>query len=155
MANPGAKEGLLAAQGLREDAAILRQAYETLHPGLYRYNTKEQISAHFQALEKEFDRDRTLADAYLAISIFLAKIKCGHSYANFYNQKKDVVSALFKKQDRLPFYFRWLGKRMFVTKNFSEMQLPPGTELLSIDGIPDGEVIVRLLPITRPERPRD
>lgn len=154
-ANAEVKEATLLAKGLREDVAILRQAYETLHPGLYRYNTKEQMSAHFDALEKEFSRDRTLAEAYLSISIFLAKIKCGHTYANFYNQKKDIVGALFKRSDRLPFYFRWMGRRMFVTKNFSNMQLPPGTEVLSIDGVPVGDILDKLLPITRADGSND
>lgn len=155
LAKPESSERLLASRGLREDVAILRQAYEALHPGLYRYNTKEQMDAHFQALEKEFDRDRPLPEAYLAISIFLAKVKCGHTYANFYNQKKEIVDALFKRSDRLPFYFRWIGRRMFVTKNFSNMQLPPGTEVLAIDGVPVGEILDRLLPITRADGSND
>ena len=46
--------------------AILRRAYTTLHPGLYRYSTPAQADAAFRALEAEFMRDRTLAEAYLA-----------------------------------------------------------------------------------------
>lgn len=33
----------LNAKDLQADVAILRRAYETLHPGLYRYNTPEQM----------------------------------------------------------------------------------------------------------------
>lgn len=146
---------MISSRELLEDMAIMRQAYETLHPGLYRYNTKEQMNAHFQALEMEFGRDRTLDEAYLSISIFLAKIKCGHTYANFYNQKKDIVAALFKKQDRLPFYFRWLSKRMYVTKNFSDQVIAPGSEILAIDDVPVADILGRLLTITRADGSND
>jgi Peptidase family S41 len=141
---------------LLEDVAIIRQAYEAMHPGLYRYNTKEQMESHFRALENDFQKDKTLEEAYLSISIFLAKIKCGHTYANFYNQRKDVVDEIFKRPDRLPFYFRWLSKRMFITKNFSDQAaLGPGTEVLSIDGVKVAEILERLLPITRADGSND
>ena len=132
------------------------EAYETLHPGLYRYNSKEQMGTHFQMLAEEFRQDRTLVEAYLAISIFLAKIKCGHTYANFYNQDKSVVEALFKHPDRLPFYFRWLRKRMIITRSFAENPaLTPGTEVLAVDDVPVADILDRLMTITRADGSND
>jgi len=77
---PSAAPPRIAARELQADFAILKQAYEELHPSLYRYSSKEQMDAHFAALRAEFERDLTLQEAYLAFSVFLAKVKCGHTF---------------------------------------------------------------------------
>lgn len=40
-----ASAAILSASDLQADAALLRRAYTTLHPGLYRYNTPAQMDA--------------------------------------------------------------------------------------------------------------
>ncbi|HEX8702241.1 MAG TPA: S41 family peptidase [Myxococcaceae bacterium] len=146
----------ISAQELQADFAVLKQAYEELHPSLYRYNSKEQMDAHFAALRAEFERDLTLQEAYLAFSVFLAKVQCGHSYANFYNQPKSVAVALFQQQNRVPFYFRWLDRRMIVTRTFSkDARLVPGTEVLAINGTPVAVILERLLAVARADGSND
>lgn len=146
----------ISAEQLRKDFAVLKRAYEELHPGLYRYNTKAQMDAHFKALESELSRGLTLRQAYITISVFLAKVKCGHTYANFFNQPQAVADTLFKGQDRVPFYFRWLGRRMIVTRNFSEsIHLEAGTEVLSIGGVPADKILERLLTVARADGSND
>lgn len=148
-AQPLTAATMLKAEGLRADVGILRHAYETLHPGLYRYNTKEQMAAAFGALEAEFARDRTLAEAYLAFSVFAAKVKCGHTYASFFNQSDAVANALFEAP-RVPFCFRWLGPRMIVTHSFADdPALVAGSEVLAIDDVPVASILEQLLSIAR------
>ena len=144
-----------AAQ-LQADFALFKQAYQEFHPGLYRYNTKQQMDAHFAELEKQFQKDRTLSDAYLAFAVFLTKIKCGHCYPNFYNQPQAVVEALFRNQDRVPFHFRWIDRRMIVTRNLSEdARLIPGTEVLSLNGVPVKTILAKLLTVSRADGSND
>jgi hypothetical protein len=151
-----ARNQLISSADLESDLAILRQAYETLHPGLYRYNTKSEMDAHFTELQKEFSRDRTLADAFLALSVFAAQVRCGHTYPNFFNQNQAIVSALFKGQDRVPFYFRWLGDRMIVTADFTpDHILPRGTEILSINGVRSSDILARLMTVARADGSND
>lgn len=146
----------LSAAQLQADFLVFRSAYEQLHPGLYRYNTRPQMEAHFEALRAELGRDRTLQQAYVAFSVFLAKVRCGHSYANFYNQPKAVAGALFKGGDKVPFYFRWLDRRMVVTRNFSEDgRLRAGTEVLAINGVPVKTILARLLTVARADGSND
>ena len=148
-------DSMLRASDLQADVAILRRAYTALHPGLYRYNTPAQMDAAFRALEAEFKRDRTLADVYLAFSVFAAKVKCGHTYANFYNQTKAVQDALFRS-GRVPFHFRWLGKRMIITKSFAkDTRLRPGTEVLAINDTPVGIILGQLLTVARADGNND
>lgn len=149
-------DSVLSFGQLKADLAIFRRAYEELHPGLYRYNTKSQMDANFTALESEFGRDRTLRDAYLAFSVFLAKLKCGHSYANFYNQPKPIANALFKQRDKVPFYFKWIDGKMFVVRNFSgEARLKAGTEILSINGTPVATILAKLMTVARADGSND
>ena len=149
-------DSILSKDALLHDVDILQQAYEALHPGLHRYNTPAQMRGHFDALRAEFDRDRTLGDAYLALSRFAATVKCGHTYANFYNQSKAVQRALFEGDDRVPFHFVWLGERMVVTRDFSgDPAMRPGTEVQSIDGVPAAELLARLMTIARADGHND
>jgi len=151
---PGAAS-ILRAADLRADVALLRRAYETLHPGLLRYNTPAQIDAAFGALEREFQHDRTLAQAYLAFSIFAAKVKCGHTYPNFFNQTKAVAAALLQAP-RLPFYFRWLGDRMIVTRSFAaDGRMRAGAEVLAINDVPVAAILARLKTVARADGNND
>ncbi len=146
----------VSARELQADFSVLQRAYEELHPGLYRYNNRAQMTIHFKALKAELNHDLTLQQAYVALSMFLAKIKCGHSYANFYNQPEAVADALFKGHDKVPFYFRWLNRRMIVSRNFSEdARLKAGTEILSINRVPVKQILVRMLTIARADGSND
>ncbi|MFT3808083.1 S41 family peptidase [Arenimonas sp.] len=140
----------------RADVDVLEQAYTQLHPGLYRYNTPEQMQANFAELRRALAARPDLAGSYLAYSLFAAKVRCGHTYPNFYNQSKTVRQALFEHDRRLPFLFRWLDGRMIVTRNqSSEPALRPGTEILAIDGIASGEILQHLMTIARADGGND
>jgi C-terminal processing protease CtpA/Prc len=141
---------------LRQDARLLRRAFETLHPGLHRYATPAEISDAFAALDAEFSRDRTLAEAYLAISRLTARVRCGHTYPNFFNQRKAVAEPLFESTRRVPFFFRWLDGKMVVTRSFAaDPRLAPGAEVAAIDGVPAATILARLLPLVRADGGND
>lgn len=141
---------------LLEDLAILEQAYEALHPGLYRYNTPASMRRHFTTLRKNLDGPRSLPETYLALSRFAATIRCGHTYPNFYNQPRAIQQALFERDDRVPFRFRWLGGRMIVTEDVSgNAALRPGTEVLAIDSVPTQDLFTRMLPMARADGGND
>lgn len=147
---------MLASADLLTDVDILERAYKELHPGLYRYNTKEQIDANLADLRSEFSRDRSLGDAYLAFSVFTAKLKCGHSYPNFFNQTKETKTALFFGQDKLPFHFRWLDGKMVVVRNFStDDRIKPGSEIVTINGSPAKNVLKELMTVARADGSND
>ncbi len=138
---------VISGQLLLEDFGILERAYRELHPGLYRYNTPVELASHFEILRTELEPGLSTADAYLAFSRLLAKLRCGHTYANFFNQSEEVQTAVFGRRDKLPFTFRIVAQRMIVTADASVDQvLAPGTEVLFIDGVPVHEILRGLLP---------
>ena len=147
---------VLKGADLQADAMILRRTYEQLHPGLYRYNSKAQMDAAFGELNHRLDHDQTLEAAFLAFSEFAAKVRCGHTQANPFNQRKEVIEALFKSPTRLPFYFDWLDRRMIVTRDFTpDHDLPPGTEVIKLNGVPAVTVLTKLLSIARADGSND
>ena len=140
---------------LRGDIAILREAL-TLHPGLYRYASPAEVEARIAALETAFAATATLDEQYLVLSRFLATIRCGHSYANFFNQRKAVTSALFDRPTRLPFSFRWIDGRMIVTRDASGTgALLPGSEVRTINVVAARDLLARLMPYARADGHND
>jgi Peptidase family S41 len=147
---------IIKSEDLQIDAAILRKAYEELHPGLYRYNSKAEMDAKFEALQKVLSHDLSLQDAYIAFSVFAAKVKCGHTYANFFNQKKAIATVLFEGNNRVPFYFHWLDQKMIVTKDFTpDHRLPRRTQVFSINGTPIQVILNQLMTIARADGSND
>lgn len=147
---------VLRSSDLQADAGILRSAYEKLHPGLYRYNSKTEMDEAFAALNAHLNHDQTLQDAFLAFSEFAAKVRCGHTQANPFNQSKSVVETLFKSPTRLPFYFEWINRQMLVTQDFTaDHALPAGTEVTQINGVPAVTVLSKLLSIARADGAND
>ncbi len=141
------------AADLGGDIAILRQAL-TLHPGLYRYASPRVVEARLATLETAFVAAPDLDTRYLLLSRFLATIKCGHSYCNFFNQKRTVAAALFDRPTRLPFHFRWIEGRMIVTA-FGGDALPRVTEVVRINGIAARDMLARLMPYARADGGND
>lgn len=136
----------VAPDALAKDFVVLRRAYTELHPGLYRYNTKEQMEANFEQLRLAWTRSKSLSDAYLSLSEFLAKVQCGHSYANFFNQDDTIQKVLFEQKDKVPFTFTWIKDSMVVTRDCSvEKAFPRGTVITSIDGVRTSDILKRLL----------
>lgn len=97
----------------------------------------------------------SLGAFYLTLSRFLATIRCGHSYANFFNQKQAVQAALFDSPDKLPLGFRWLGNQMVVTADPFGTGIVPGSEVLSLNGRPAGAVLARLMTVARADGAND
>jgi hypothetical protein len=135
----------LSAAQLREEFDLIKNAYSTIHPGLFRYNSETAMALHFKTLEDFLQQDRTLPELYLAYSRFLAKIKCGHTYCNFYNQPDEVKFPLFQQADRVPFTFKLPERRMIVMHDLSENRRLKGTEILSINDIPVPAILDSLI----------
>lgn len=138
------------------DIALLGDILRTLHPGLYRYQSPSAMERSLEQLSKAWVANADLAERYLNLSRFLATIKCGHSYANFFNQKKTVQAALFERQTRVPFTFRWLGSQMVVLQDQSgTASLPPGSIVHAINDIPAADILARLMAFARADGNND
>ncbi len=134
--------------------SILRRALD-LHPGLLRYQTPAEIAARLRRLEADYVGAASLEARFLAVSAFMAEIRCGHSHCNPYNQSRKVVDGLFERPTRLPFEFCWLGSDMVVLADRGDGRLARGTTILAVNGEPAGRLLSRLMPYTRADGHND
>lgn len=147
------RDSPLSARDLRSDLALIDRIYRAMHPGLTRYQTIGQWRDAVAMLDASWANrsEHRLDAAYLELSRLMARVRCGHSYANFYNQRRTVAHALFGGRDKLPLTFVWLGQRMVVTGG----ALRAGTEVLAIDGVPSAQLLAHLLPLVRSDGHND
>lgn len=114
------------------------------------------MDAAFAALRRSLARDRTLPQAYLEFARFTAKLRCGHTYPNFFNQSREVQQQVLEQAARLPFYFRWLDRVMVVTRDLTGRGiLPLGIEVRRINGVATGEILARLMTLARADGAND
>jgi hypothetical protein len=147
---------MIPAAEMQKDYAIAQKAYLEMHPGLYRYASKETIDAVFNSYAAVFNRPMTYADAYLQFSKMVANIRCGHTYANFYNQSPLVKELVFKQRDKLPFCFGIIDRKIIITDNLSGNPLfAAGSEILSVNDIPVSAVLDSLLLVVKADGSND
>jgi len=149
-----APDTTLTGEALLADVAVLKDALETLHPGLLRYSDAGQVADRFHDLQARVEHGRTLSQAYVDLAEFLATIRCGHTYPNFFNQSPGVAAALLQ-HDRVPFLFRWMDGRMVVTRDFTGGRLPRGTEIRQVNGVDTRELLRRLMALSRADGSND
>ncbi|MDP3405981.1 MAG: S41 family peptidase [Brevundimonas sp.] len=138
------------------DVGILRRAWETMHPGLYRYSTPEQITARLDGLAAAWTAPASFRDRFLALTRVTASIRCGHTYPNPYNGGETVVSRLYPDRSLVPFRFVWIDGRMVVTHDeCAQATFPRGTTVTAIDGVATPEILSRLIPLARADGASD
>lgn len=137
----------LRSADLADDLAILALALRELHPALHRWATPAAVEQGLQALREAWRGDPTLPQAYRALALGLAGLRCGHTWANIFNQPATVKQPLLEAPRQLPLQFSWLGERLVLTHPHEG--LARGTEVLAIDGVPAARVLATLLPATR------
>ena len=143
-------QDLLTPKQLAEEYQLIKEAYQSLHPGLLRHISEADLEAHFAELRQHLSQPMNRRNLYLTYSKFLAKIRDGHTYCNYWNQPNKVKEEVFYGQNKLPFTFRLIGKRMIVDKNASDTpELALGTEILSINGVTVETIIDSLLLVVK------
>ncbi len=146
---------VIAAEDLRRDVDVLESTYAALHPGLNRYLDDAQLAAAYVELRETLSEPTRLDRAFLAYAGFAARIRCGHTYTNFFNQDEAVQKALFE-HPRLPFLFRWIDGQMVVTRDLgSGADLKPGTRIVELDGMRPGRLLAALMPYARADGDND
>ena len=132
------------------DVSILRQAWETMHPGVYRYSTPEEIAARLDGLARGWAAPGSFRDRFLALTRVTASLRCGHTYPSPYNSSDATVARIYPDRSLVPFLFRWIDGRMVVIRDDSGADLfPRGTVIVAIDGVATKDLLARLTPLAR------
>ncbi|WP_310388751.1 S41 family peptidase [Roseateles sp.] len=138
----------LSAEDAKRDLRILQRAFADLHPGLHRYASSTQLDAAFAFANGAVAACSNRAQMVMLASQLAASVHCGHTWVNPYNQRQDVVDAVFQRADKLPLTLRWIEGRALVTGSAAP-GLSAGSEILAIDGRPVTAIRDELLPLLR------
>ena len=138
------------------DVAILRQTWEAMHPGLYRYNTPADITGRLNGLAAAWKAPTSFRDRFLALTRVTASIRCGHTYPSPYNGSDAMVAALYPGASLVPFRFRWIDGCMVVTDDHSAGQaFSRGSVVTAIEAAPTAELLAQLIPLARADGHND
>lgn len=145
-----------ASQDWSSDVEILRQVWETMHPGLYRYSTPNEITGRLDELARAWSVPGSFRDRFLALTRVTASIRCGHTYPSPYNGDDAMVAGLYPDRSLVPFRFRWLDQRMVVTRDDTGLDLcPAGTVVETINGVSTTSLLQQLIPLARADGSND
>ncbi len=138
-----------SAQQLQADFAVFKKTLIAIHPAIYRYNTPESLEKDFTELGAKLNKPMAESEFFVLISQFTNKIKCGHTYANPYNQSDNLKDRLFNRKNYLPFYFKIIDGKMIITANASSKSISTGSEITKINGAAVKEIVEKLLTVTK------
>lgn len=129
----GASETRLNMEQIRTDVALLKKAYETIHPGYTRYASENEMSQAWGQIvsHAQLTQGLSLGEFYLQVQRTLSLIRCDHTKANLSKtmEKQRETDAIY-----LPFRFTWLNDRAFVTVADKQGILKKFDEIIAIDG---------------------
>jgi hypothetical protein len=95
----------LSAGKLLDDLRILKMALLELHPGLYRYKTKQEIDSVFAHFEIAFAVPQSYQQAFLNFTRLTSAIQCGHAFPSVFNQNGfSKVQPCITRAKTIPVY---------------------------------------------------
>lgn len=129
------------------DIDFLLSLFERIHPGLYRYAGQTAVARAAATLRAGWRRAQDVPARYLALSRFLSVIRCGHTYANFFNQDAALFRQVYSDAHRFPLPFKWSGAAMLATAAMDG--IPRGARIVAINGMPAAAILRAMTPLVR------
>jgi len=124
---------VLSRQDMQDDFRYLRRALEETHPGLYRYNTREQMRQEMDSLDGLLTGELKFYDYYRLLAGLIADIRCAHTTI----LPMGDLNKMFATCRTFPYGVLYLDDHVYLTLNASaDTAVKPGFELLSINGRP-------------------
>ncbi|HVX27185.1 MAG TPA: hypothetical protein VHB70_12630 [Parafilimonas sp.] len=140
---------------LQKDFKLLRNVLEEVHPGLYRYSSKETIDSLFNSAYNQIISPMTEIEFYRIINRMVTAVRDEHTFAlpskaywdsqigqTVYDNSVDGGKDLL-----FPFFIRIIDNRLYIDNNLNDdLSLKRGDEILQINGQTAQKVLEILLP---------
>lgn len=130
---------------LNEDFDQLLQSLEESHPGLYWYQSKQDLETQAAQIRMEISDGMDLLNYYFTLSKMVASVGCGHTRIRLGSSRRQ---QLLDTARVLPVQLAIFKETLIVTSNTDHPSLPIGTRIQSINGIPESEIIAGIRSIT-------
>jgi hypothetical protein len=130
----------LSPEELKKDVHDLRLSLEKNHPGLYWYTSKEKFTVVWDSLETKIARPMTEEEFLKLLLPVVANVKCAHTF--LYPSSNILTSGT-----RFPLDINFIkGRGYIVADSLNQQNISNGSELLTINGKPLGDIVDLILP---------
>jgi C-terminal processing protease CtpA/Prc len=127
------KTKILQPSAMQADFKYLRRLLEETHPGLYRYNTKEQMNHKMDSLYGLLNAEMKFYDYYGLLASLIADIRCAHTTI----LPESDINKIFAKCKTFPYWVYFIEGHVYtIAIGTGDTLVKPGFELLSINGQP-------------------
>ncbi len=134
---------VLTEAELKEDLGIFRRSLETIYPGMYRYSDSVSVTRYLDEQINSAAGEQSTMDIYRRIVHICARMNDEHLIPT---PPKWYYDSLKTSKHFFPFSIKMIEGRMYILRGFRlPEQLPPGSEILSINGRPVEELLSLLL----------
>lgn len=117
---------------LKKDFLVFKTALKQSYPSMYRYKDKKTIDKLFDSCYSEINQTTTEVKFYSIIKFLLSSLEDGHLYCSpseGFRKYYDEYETYF------PLQLKFIKNNAFIVCT-KKKYLVPGTQILSIDGIP-------------------
>ena len=126
---------------MHADLEKFKTALIKIHPGTYTHQSPEAFDLLVDNLKSETSKPMPAVAFYKIVLKLIAGIHDGHTQAYAFGQ----LGGLIYNQKRLPFQVIIHDQRIFIIKNMSALEIPEGSEILSIDSKLSNEILIEIL----------
>jgi hypothetical protein len=129
-------ESEIPAAALRSDLLQIRRALEETHPAIYAFTPKDDFERLYEKQLRLIDGPMSLGEFFRIAAPLVVAVGCGHTaLASPSDYWRTAPKRFF------PLALRLIGGHAFVIRSDDPSSpLPPGSEILSIQGLGIGEV---------------
>ncbi len=146
----------------KDDLIRLKQDCESIHPGLFRFQTKEKWDQHFDSL-LNYEGDKSIHELFVDASTALALVKCGHTNINLTLKTPSSIPLPIPGRiprsfsirvgqntynKLFPFTLLKIKDKIYLDENYSRVsKLPRYLEIVSINDRPIAELVDEIRPM--------
>lgn len=125
---------------MREDLEIFKRIRKEANSGLYKYRTVKQIDSIYSWADNEINSLSTYREFYNLICKLTDFEGSLHNDTSIPNKIRQNLRS--EKSGYFPFPIKWIEGKWRV--NFEDGEIPLGSEIIAINGIPISEIISNL-----------
>lgn len=125
---------------MKKDLEVFKEIRLKANSGLYKYRTIEQIDSIYNWADQHIEKSSTYLDFYNIICR-LTDYE-GSCHNNTCLPKKYMKKLREENQGYFPYPIKWIDGKWLI--NFENGEIPLGSEIISINGIPILEIIENL-----------
>ncbi len=141
---PAASAQVLTPDQLQRDFELFRRVLREAHPAPYRYTPEAVFAQKFDSVQALLDQPMTVQSFYVAMTPLVTALRDGH-----------VKWMAAGKAEKYPFHdaglfpldLYFVGDQAWVEGTYGPAGIPPGAEVISVNGEPTATLVAKLLPL--------